>query len=57
MENCTQSPFFDSNNLTNRDLFNISFTDEVLVQAKLGNYLCPVGLDTNSFIGNLEFDT
>lgn len=57
MENCTQSPFFDSNNLTNRDLFNISFTDEVLVKAKLGNYLCPVGLDTNSFIGNLEFDT
>jgi hypothetical protein len=56
MENCTHSPIFDLSNSTTRNLFNLSFTEEAMNRVKLGNYLCPVGLDTNAFIGNMEFD-
>jgi len=57
MENCTKSPIFDFSNSTNKQLFNLSFTEKDLFRVKLGNYLCPIGLDTNYFIGNMEFDT
>ncbi len=56
MQNCTQSPIFDTTNQTNRNFFNMSFSSEDFNRVKLGNYLCPVGLDTKSFIGNMEFD-
>ena len=56
MINCTKSPFFDTKNITNQNFFNLSFSDADFNRVKLGNYLCPVGLDTNAFIGNMEFD-
>ena len=57
MQNCSESPMFDLSNSTNKNLFNLSFTEKDLFRVKLGSYLCPVGLDTNNFIGNMEFDT
>ena len=57
MQNCSNSPMFDLSNSTNKNLFNLSFNENDLFRVKIGNYLCPVGLDTNSFIGNMEFDT